>query len=250
MVPDGADFVWGLLAPTPAGRTGSRRMVPERSTSACNRLTVARSARPLDIGGSFGRASLSGSEPSVLVDRRPADPSGAAMASAAGARGRFGQVGAAVVASAGGDEGDQVQGDQALCDVVQLGDDQVADAEALGRLARAPDVRGGLGSIEYQFVAAGRRGSGRPADGASADDLAQLQVSHVRADRRPVVVHGSTASAAPQLRHVGLMRGMNPVQPAQIVGHSSLAMIQSVYAHLTPQDAYAALEQISRGPDA
>jgi integrase len=43
-----------------------------------------------------------------------------------------------------------------------------------------------------------------------------------------------------------LMRGMNPIQLAQIMGHSSLAMIQSVYAHLTPHDAYAALEQIVR----
>jgi site-specific recombinase XerD len=43
-----------------------------------------------------------------------------------------------------------------------------------------------------------------------------------------------------------LTRGMNPIQLAQIMGHSSLAMIQSVYAHLTPQDAYSALEAISR----
>jgi integrase/recombinase XerD len=43
-----------------------------------------------------------------------------------------------------------------------------------------------------------------------------------------------------------LTRGLNPIQLAQIMGHSSLAMIQSVYAHLTPQDAYAALEQIVR----
>ena len=52
------------------------------------------------------------------------------------------------------------------------------------------------------------------------------------------------------LRHTfatwALTRGMNPIQLAQIMGHSSLAMIQSVYAHLTPQDAYAALEQIVR----
>lgn len=36
-------------------------------------------------------------------------------------------------------------------------------------------------------------------------------------------------------------RGMNPIQLAQIVGHSSLAMIQQVYAHLTPGDAHAAM---------
>lgn len=38
-----------------------------------------------------------------------------------------------------------------------------------------------------------------------------------------------------------LTRGMNPIQLAQIVGHSSLAMIQQVYAHLTPGDAHAAM---------
>jgi integrase len=43
-----------------------------------------------------------------------------------------------------------------------------------------------------------------------------------------------------------LAHGMNPVQLAQILGHSSLAMIQNVYAHLTPQDSYDALLQALR----
>ncbi len=38
-----------------------------------------------------------------------------------------------------------------------------------------------------------------------------------------------------------LTKGMNPVQLAQIVGHTSLAMIQQVYAHLSPQDSYEAM---------
>ncbi len=38
-----------------------------------------------------------------------------------------------------------------------------------------------------------------------------------------------------------LTRGMNPIQLAQILGHSSLAMIQQVYAHLAPSDAYEAM---------
>lgn len=37
-----------------------------------------------------------------------------------------------------------------------------------------------------------------------------------------------------------LQQGMGPLQLAQILGHSSLAMIFSVYAHLSPQDAHAA----------
>jgi integrase len=35
-----------------------------------------------------------------------------------------------------------------------------------------------------------------------------------------------------------LNRGMNPVMLAHILGHTSLAMIQNVYSHLTPTDAY------------
>ena len=38
-----------------------------------------------------------------------------------------------------------------------------------------------------------------------------------------------------------LSRGMNPIQLAQILGHSSLAMIQNVYSHLSPSDAYEAM---------
>jgi integrase len=33
------------------------------------------------------------------------------------------------------------------------------------------------------------------------------------------------------------------VQLAEILGHRSLAMIQTVYAHLSPSDAYDALAQ-------
>lgn len=38
-----------------------------------------------------------------------------------------------------------------------------------------------------------------------------------------------------------LRRGMNPVQLAQILGHSGLRMIDSVYSHLTVTDAYDAM---------
>jgi integrase/recombinase XerD len=38
-----------------------------------------------------------------------------------------------------------------------------------------------------------------------------------------------------------LSRGMNPIQLAQILGHSSLTMIQGVYSHLSPGDAYEAM---------
>jgi site-specific recombinase XerD len=38
-----------------------------------------------------------------------------------------------------------------------------------------------------------------------------------------------------------LSRGMNPIQLAQILGHSSLTMIQAVYSHLSPVDACEAI---------
>ncbi len=40
-----------------------------------------------------------------------------------------------------------------------------------------------------------------------------------------------------------LQRGTNPITLANILGHSSLAMIQNVYAHLSPSDAYEAMAQ-------
>jgi integrase/recombinase XerD len=43
-----------------------------------------------------------------------------------------------------------------------------------------------------------------------------------------------------------LQRGMNPLLVAQVLGHTSLAMIQRVYAHLTPHDAHQALMQVYR----
>ena len=38
-----------------------------------------------------------------------------------------------------------------------------------------------------------------------------------------------------------LQRGMNPLLVAQVLGHSSLDMIQNVYSHLTPTDAHREL---------
>jgi integrase len=38
-----------------------------------------------------------------------------------------------------------------------------------------------------------------------------------------------------------LGRGMNPVQLAQLLGHSGLRMIEHVYAHLNAADGYEAV---------
>ena len=46
-----------------------------------------------------------------------------------------------------------------------------------------------------------------------------------------------------------LTRGVNPVILAQVLGHSSLAMINDVYAHLTPQDSFQAIAQALMAED-
>jgi site-specific recombinase XerD len=40
-----------------------------------------------------------------------------------------------------------------------------------------------------------------------------------------------------------LTRGMNPIMLAHILGHTSLPMIQNIYSHLTPTDAYQAMSR-------
>jgi integrase/recombinase XerD len=44
-----------------------------------------------------------------------------------------------------------------------------------------------------------------------------------------------------------LTRGMNPIQLAQVLGHTSLDMINDVYQHLAPQDAYEAMARALLG---
>jgi site-specific recombinase XerD len=46
-----------------------------------------------------------------------------------------------------------------------------------------------------------------------------------------------------------LTKGTNPIQLAQILGHSSLSMIQQVYSHLSPGDAYEAMLKALREDD-
>lgn len=86
-----------------------------------------------------------------------------------------------------------------------------------------------------------RHGDHEPLTRSGVDQLIRLLGEEAGLEKRvhPHLLRHSFATWA-------LTRGMNPVQLAQIMGHTSLAMIQSVYAHLTPQDAYAALEQIVR----
>ena len=45
-----------------------------------------------------------------------------------------------------------------------------------------------------------------------------------------------------------LTRGMNPIQLANILGHTWLRMIQSTYSHLTVSDSYEALMRVLASP--
>jgi integrase/recombinase XerD len=101
--------------------------------------------------------------------------------------------------------------------------------------------RGTTSDRVFVSLRRGRHGDHEPLTRSGVDQLVRLLGEEAGLDKRvhPHLLRHSFATWA-------LTRGMNPIQLAQIMGHSSLAMIQSVYAHLTPQDAYAALEQIVR----
>jgi integrase/recombinase XerD len=108
---------------------------------------------------------------------------------------------------------------------------------------------------------------GRPKDAVSS----RIFLSHRRrpngGDYEPLTTSGvdqmirnvATMAGIPKrvyphlLRHSfatwQLSRGMNPIQLAQILGHSSLTMIQAVYSHLSPTDAYEAILRTYRGED-
>jgi integrase len=82
---------------------------------------------------------------------------------------------------------------------------------------------------------------------ANHEDLEPLTESGVQQMLRNVAkVAGIGKRVHPHLlRHSfathQLARGMNPIQLADILGHSNLVMIHRVYAHLSPSDAYEAM---------
>lgn len=81
---------------------------------------------------------------------------------------------------------------------------------------------------------------------AGSQELEPLTVNGVQMIRNTAQMAGNQKRVHPHLlRHSfathQLARGMNPIQLADILGHSSLRMIQGTYAHLSPADAYDAL---------
>lgn len=101
------------------------------------------------------------------------------------------------------------------------------------RRARPLDARG-----DRLFLAARRDANG---DYAPLTTSGILQLLRSAAERA-----GMTRRVHPHLfRHSfateALRRGMNPVQLAQLLGHSGLRMIEQVYAHLNAADGYEAV---------
>lgn len=88
--------------------------------------------------------------------------------------------------------------------------------------------------------------------GIRRGELVGLRVSDLVERDRNYYLHVRGKGAPRVYPHVlrhsyatyALTRGMNPIQLAQILGHSSLAMIQNVYSHLSPRDAYEAMANV------
>jgi len=103
--------------------------------------------------------------------------------------------------------------------------------------------RGRPGGIRTDriFVSLRRREAGdyAPLTPSGVDQVISTlaQVAGINKRVYPHVLRHSYATYA-------LTRGMNPIQLAQILGHSSLAMIQNVYSHLSPRDAYEAMANV------
>lgn len=96
------------------------------------------------------------------------------------------------------------------------------------------------------FLALRRRPNGDYAALSTSGVLQLLRSAAARA--------GITKRVHPHLlRHSfateALRRGMNPVQLAQLLGHSGLRMIEQVYSHLTATDAYDAVLKLLTAAD-
>jgi len=107
------------------------------------------------------------------------------------------------------------------------------------RLQRLSRGRPAYASSDRLFLGLKRR--------AGSDEVEPLTPSGVQQMvRNTTTLAGIEKRVHPHLlRHSfatwQLSRGMNPIQLADILGHSSLVMIHKVYAHLSPGDAYDAM---------
>jgi integrase/recombinase XerD len=88
------------------------------------------------------------------------------------------------------------------------------------------------------FLSLRRRADGEylPVTGSGVGQMFDVVADRAGINKRvyPHLLRHSFATEA-------LRRGMNPIQLAQILGHSGLQMIDQVYSHLTATDAYDAM---------
>lgn len=112
-----------------------------------------------------------------------------------------------------------------------------ADFRRLVKLARGRDPE------DRVFLTLRRQASGEhePLSPAGLHQMLQNlgEVARLEKKVHPHLLRHSFATWA-------LTRGMNPIQLAQILGHSSLRMIHMVYSHLSTGDAYDALMRVLR----
>lgn len=108
-----------------------------------------------------------------------------------------------------------------------------------GRLRRYADRGRPKGTASDRLFLSLRRGAGGDFEPISAHAVEQMirYLGEKAEVGKRVYPHLLRHSAATWM----LQRNMNPMLVAKVLGHSSLAMIQNVYAHLTPDDAYDAL---------
>jgi site-specific recombinase XerD len=79
----------------------------------------------------------------------------------------------------------------------------------------------------------------------TVQDLTRILAAKVEIRDRPTNPHAFRHAFATNC----LRRGMNPIQLQRILGHQSLEMISTVYAHLAPADAAAALMAVLRSEE-
>ncbi len=115
------------------------------------------------------------------------------------------------------------------------------------RLRRFGQIPGGADVVTDRLFTARRRDPAGERHALTESGVGQLvRDLGLRAEiGRRVHPHLFRHSAATYL----LQRGMNPLLVAQVLGHSSLQMIQRTYAHLTPTDAHRALMDALRADD-
>jgi integrase/recombinase XerD len=112
------------------------------------------------------------------------------------------------------------------------------------RLRRLADKgRPSGANTDRLFVSRRRRPGGdyEPLDTSGVQQMVRLLAAEAGIEKRvyPHLLRHSYATWA-------LTKGINPIMLADVLGHNSLTMIQQVYAHLAPQDAYAAMAKALR----